>query len=549
MIGIEVEFLTGRYVASSFADRSQPEWPPHPARLFSALVATAADDEPEDFTRSREVLCWLEEQPPPWVQASEADPRTALSTYVPGNHRRSLLGDWSTQQDALDSARVALQLAEGHENAKATQQARKEVKLAEEKLRIHIARALSDQGNYEAAACDKARELLPEYRGRLPRCFPSVTPLEPKVRYIWPEASPPPDLQTALHDLLLRVVRLGHSSSLVSCRLLSGQFDGGQFNGWVPSEDGEQSMRVATKGQVLRLEAAHARYRGVEPRVLPAHHQRYRRQTSTEGKVVASSMFAEWIVFRETPLGEGRRLELRPTRVADLTRALRTALLSHCDTNSAETLSGHTSGGVPLTRPHVAFVALPEVGSPYSNGTILGSAMILPRDLGEDERLSLFRTIGQWDGRVRLNNSVEILLERVVDGDPRVTLAPHTWIRPSRLWASVTPVALDENPGHLSARDSAAAEAAALRAQAIISRSCTRIGLPPPVWVQVMPRSLFTGIPAARKFMPFSHRGSTLMRVCVHAEICFAEPVQGPILLGAGRYLGLGLFRPRWEPA
>ena len=46
--GIEVNFLTGRFVATCHNDRRQPEWPPHPARLFSALVAAWADaDEPD----------------------------------------------------------------------------------------------------------------------------------------------------------------------------------------------------------------------------------------------------------------------------------------------------------------------------------------------------------------------------------------------------------------------------------------------------------------------------------------------------------------------
>ena len=50
--GIEVNFLTGRYVATFHNDRRQPEWPPHPARLFSALVAAWADaDEPDRSER------------------------------------------------------------------------------------------------------------------------------------------------------------------------------------------------------------------------------------------------------------------------------------------------------------------------------------------------------------------------------------------------------------------------------------------------------------------------------------------------------------------
>ena len=40
MFAIRVECLTGRYVATAYDDRSRAEWPPHPARLFSALVAT-----------------------------------------------------------------------------------------------------------------------------------------------------------------------------------------------------------------------------------------------------------------------------------------------------------------------------------------------------------------------------------------------------------------------------------------------------------------------------------------------------------------------------
>ena len=33
-------------------------------------------------------------------------------------------------------------------------------------------------------------------------------------------------------------------------------------------------------------------------------------------------------------------------------------------------------------------------------------------------------------------------------------------------------------------------------------------------------------------------------RVKVHALVEFADPVRGPVLLGAGRFFGLGLFRP-----
>ena len=57
MFAIAVELLCGRYTAMQFNDRTRPEWPPHPARLFSAMVAAWADaDEPDPAERSRAAL-------------------------------------------------------------------------------------------------------------------------------------------------------------------------------------------------------------------------------------------------------------------------------------------------------------------------------------------------------------------------------------------------------------------------------------------------------------------------------------------------------------
>ena len=58
---ITVELLTGRYDAADVQDRERAEWPPHPARLFCALVAAARSEE------ERSALRWLEDQPAPLV--------------------------------------------------------------------------------------------------------------------------------------------------------------------------------------------------------------------------------------------------------------------------------------------------------------------------------------------------------------------------------------------------------------------------------------------------------------------------------------------------
>jgi CRISPR-associated protein Csb2 len=78
MLAIEVEFLTGRYVATAYNTRAESEWPPHPARLFSAFTSThfAADDATmPGRSEERAILEWLEQQGAPSIRASEATER------------------------------------------------------------------------------------------------------------------------------------------------------------------------------------------------------------------------------------------------------------------------------------------------------------------------------------------------------------------------------------------------------------------------------------------------------------------------------------------
>ncbi len=75
-----IEFL-GPYAAADVAARDKVEWPPHPDRLFQALVEAA---QPED----RHALEWLESQPPPALLCGEAVPLEfgRGKAYVPVNY-------------------------------------------------------------------------------------------------------------------------------------------------------------------------------------------------------------------------------------------------------------------------------------------------------------------------------------------------------------------------------------------------------------------------------------------------------------------------------
>jgi CRISPR-associated protein Csb2 len=74
-LSIVVRLREGRYDAGGL-DPGMPEWPPHPARLFCALVASAVD--PAD----RDALRWLETLPAPQVWASADIVTSRTKGYV-----------------------------------------------------------------------------------------------------------------------------------------------------------------------------------------------------------------------------------------------------------------------------------------------------------------------------------------------------------------------------------------------------------------------------------------------------------------------------------
>lgn len=551
MIALEIELLTGRYVATSFNDRSAPEWPPHPARLFSALVATAHEHE-ELTSSARPALKWLEEQGAPEIEASDAEPRSVIPTYVPGNYSGVVLG-WKDAEEKLEKARVALATAETTGDKKATKSAKTALAKAEKAFETETAKILADDGKGDTY---RAQEMLPDRRGRQPRALPAMTPHVPRVRYVWRGAEPPDTVKATLGALSQKVVRLGHSSSFVSCRVVErAASEGTELKRWRPSTSPGVSMRVVSEGQLSRLEVAFERHQGVEPRVLPAEHQSYERTSAEQSTAPNSSVFGEWIVFREVAPENGRRLGLKLSKTEDITRALRGALLSHADGVIPTVLSGHDSSGKPLDRPHVAYVPLADVASPYASGNVLGVAVLLPRDLGGEERRAVLRAIGRAEAasnerrlRLTLGRAGVLELERMVDSDPRLTLTPAWWTTRSRRWGSVTPVALDRNPGNLHSSDPKEASTAARNAEEIVMKACERVGLTSPRWVEIIRRSLFDAAPAARNYMPFPQKnagGKGVTRVCVHIEMCFEEPIAGPVLIGAGRYFGVGLCRGR----
>ena len=270
--------------------------------------------------------------------------------------------------------------------------------------------------------------------------------------------------------------------------------------------------------------------------------------TARTTTIPAQSVFGECLVLRGVPEQGAPASVLPLTRAEEIARAVRGALLRHAVDPPPAALSGHTPDGRRLERPHAAFLALPDLRS----RSVAGAAIVLPREIEPEQRQAILLAAARWERnglRLLLGRLGTMQLARVdapVAGDP---VDPARWSGPSRRWASVTPIALHHNPGDLTSRNPAKATRAARRAEEIIASACAHICLPQPTRVRVLRHSMFPGVPPAPEFMPFPRKpagagSGKFTRVCVHAEVEFAEVVEGPVLVGAGRYFGVGLCRP-----
>ena len=539
---IEVNFLTGRYVATVHNDRHRSEWPPHPARLFSALVAAWADADEPDVTE-RQALEWLEAQRPPAIAASPAVPRSVVSHFVPVNDASIVSGTWQRKarkiHDMVERLDEELVSSQGEITRKVSQLRQR---LARER---NVESQVSRSGNTNPSS---AVQMMPDQRGRRERFFPSVTPEDARVTFIW-DVVVPEGVAETLDQLLSRVTRLGHSSSLVSCRVAQESLGASYIPG-----AGAESFRAVSRGQLAELQRQYPRHEGVKPRSLPYTDVRYSATTETvePEPTLHPNTAGEWIVFE---FAHNSR-SFPSTRAVNLAAAMRGAILNYAEDPIPEELSGHRPSGKPTYDPHVAFLPLPHIGSEYADGRLLGIALSVPRSLGDDARRAVFRAIGRWEQaapqqsyplRLTLGSQGVVHMARLRGPADLVALRPMVWNRPSPRWVSATPIALPRHPGSLTGGTAAARAKAWALAETLVAMACVHVGLPEPLAVEVALNPFIVGVKPAKHFPAFSQNGregKPVRRQLVHASLTFEHTVEGPLMLGAGRFTGLGLMRP-----
>ncbi len=567
MLAIEVHLLAGRYGATVYNARSKAEWPPHPGRLFSALVHAWADaDDPDPAERA--ALAWLEEQPPPQIVCSgeeEIARRSVVTVYVPGNDPSSLASPAPRlrKADARHGAAQRQLAAPSPKNERAAAKALAEYRKA-------VVAAAAPSGSTPRAEL----EVLPELRNRQPRQFPVVRPDDPRIQFRWPDAAPDTEQRARLDGLLARVARLGHSATQVSCRITTEPALPPRF---VPTPQGHTFVRVPRRGLLDRLEREFARHQGIRERQMPAPLTEYGPPAPEDDPVPSGLLAGDWIVLQidEAPRrhlpgredlmteadAERRNPAVGLTRTLELTRAVRDALVA-AHPAAEQFLTGRYTDG--QARPHLAVVPLADVGHRWATNVVRGVALVLPLETDAADRAAVQAAVGAWwdsGGKADLIGARRVIFEEpilvphpgaassVFWSDVPYALRRTTWCRPSRRWASVTPVALDGYVRGLH-RSGQAGEAADRRAAELLTRSCRFAGLPEPIAVTVAPLSSVAGIPRAsgadrrRAFPSFVAATSGTARQSTHATVTFDRPVAGPVLLGAGRYLGRGLFMP-----
>lgn len=529
MLSLGIHYLTGYATATSIGSRDEAEWPPHPGRVFMALVAALFETKPlpddhvasSSWQEEHAALEWLEALDAPSLKVSEHfDKRAVVTSYVPVNDKLSFPAN------------------------------------------------------------------------KQPRTFPKVRPHDPNVFLVWPEAEPSNSLKNALQRLCSKVTRIGHSSSLVQMwrvpdglepvpdlypvatplrgakslhlrittagclRELQQQFKGEAIDRFF-----DLSVSIASaKGTKAKKEAEAAFFaefgvkwaRSLQPptrlRPMLTITRPYVRSRSATTVIGHSYFDSDLLILTKQ---DGQNLGLESTAL--LTDALRGALLKSCGAGAPEWLTGHRSDGAPSERPHVALLPLAFAGFNHGDGHLLGLAIAFPRDVPARERGRVLRPFlydpsGQpIEIRLTLGKLGVWTMRQEERTVPPLTLRAETWCQteePSDTWASVTPVVLNRHPKLDPEADRAAwfTEIAD-----IVATSCKLSGLPRPVEIDIDKTSWHEGAPRARPgaggFPLLPGKPGAPARQQVHVWLRFAHPVQGPVIIGAGRYRGYGLCK------
>lgn len=531
-------------------DGGEPEWPPSPLRLFQALVAASAArwNERMRLSYAKPALEWLAKQPSPTVVAAVGAPSDVkYRLYVPDNVGDKVAKSWRggnanasvaehrTEKDVRpthligDAVHYLYAVAEGDPQFAAHRQ-----------TLIDAARSITHLGWGIDMVAGNAGEMSEEEVAKLPGERWQPTPDRSGTRLRVPRRDEADTQRDTLHALVAK-----HTAFLN--RL---------------SDDGFKPVPPLTAFEVVG----------------------YRRDTDAVSRpVVAFELHRPIAELAELPAGRSKFRPFDPVRTPDFARAgahaacgavVVAGLVRHAAAEVAREqgwekdrvesfVCGHGDGrgGQATTDERLTYLPLPSIEFRGDRGQHVGAIrrVLIAGPPGED----LARLRQLLNGRELLPaGGTDPVAMLAVGSTSDKVVAPY--LRPSRVWSTVTPVALpgfDDPDGirrRLSARDGARAMLASEKsnqlavlnrrtrdlllkafAQAgigdgLLSEEKLNSGEAELSWRGVafragpdLARRYELGVPAYPRY---------------HVRVVFRHLVRGPMAVGAGRYRGLGLF-------
>jgi CRISPR-associated protein Csb2 len=497
--------------------RDELDWPPAPARLHQAFIASALANLP-DSQRSAygdqvlDALRWLETLAPPEIAASTlADDR---------EHRRALLVAMPHNSPAKPS-----DFAEEHTDLAPVFRA-----TPKHDGNLFVAYRWMDDSD--------------GFREKSEMHLPALREAAAKLRY------------------------LGRAEDRVECDILWRDKDNElcaseSMEVWRPSPQAEDVRLWAARPQStddLMADFKNAARRGERQAKNPARRflreQRYARDAAEGLQPVHIAMFH---IFRDTgnpdePAVACDAINAHRWRSPLRALACRFAADPTPWNDSAlakELICGHTADGGHTQQPHLAFVPLPSL-------SLRGKAD------GRVRRFGLFGYTEPWNAK-RSAQAVSIYrtLAACLDGEEiesgyRLQLVSDPWADnvwrlyagSSRVWLSATPIAIERGykvPTHSPSGHPISSNERHLRRLSewtkLVSASLRHIRIPDDLVVAcritLTASPLLVGVERAERYRFKSERIPF-----VHARLEFPRAVRGPLLVGDRRYFGLGLFIP-----
>ena len=497
-----VRFHEGRY--HGLDNRKALEWPPSPARLFQALMAGSARGAavPQATVTA---LDWLEQLPPPVIAAPHGTPGQAFTTYVPNNDLDAALPKGKAPN--IDSAVAAIRIGKSIRPT-----------LFDHGTPILYCWPFNGDSKAATALAVAARGLYQLGRG---------------IDLAWAEAE--------ITDAESARQRMAEHGGIL----------------YMPSGGGGSGLELLCPRPGLRSSLT-AHFEGMRTRFRPSGDNRRPSHLFVQppkprvAKVAYNAEHHRLMFELREPSAKGEFFSWPLKAAAELVQAVRgQAADLLCDKlpdleNKVELyLIGRKAQDADKAK-RVQIVPIPSIGHEHADLGIRRLAVYVPQScpLRVGDLAWAFAQVAWVDA----DGVIFRELQRTDDSSMAVRFEAS-----SQCWSSVTPLALPMagrrriDPEQKSEEAKGANERIAeeARACAAVRQALRHAGISTPLASISVQREPYENHGACAEFFASGTRFNK--HALWHVEIRFSKPVAGPLLLGDGRFLGLGLMRPHNE--